>query len=234
VSTTADIRFDRALYPIPEASRLVGVSPSTVRRWLPAEPPASQAQAHVPALIVPTVHDPGGALSFINLIEVLALSRIRSAGVSLQRARQALLYVQQELQTPHALASQLMLTDGIDLFWNFQTEHDGAVHLVNASRGGQKAFRSVIASYLQEIEWGVDRFAGRWWPSVGRRDVVVDPRRGFGAPTIASTGIRTEDVYERFAAGESVTSLAKDFGLNPAQVEAAIRAEAGFLGRLAA
>ncbi len=232
VSATTDIRFDRASYPLREASRLVGVPHTTVQRWLRIDRAAANVGGG--ALIQPTVDDPSGALSFINLIEVLALGRIRAAGVSLQRARTALLYVQQELGTPHALASQRMLTDGVDLFWHFQQEQDAAVHLVNISRGGQKVFRDVIADYLEEIEWGVDSFAGRWWPSVGRREVVVDPKRGFGAPTIASTGIRTEDVYERFEAGESVMTLARDFGLEVAQVEAAIRAEAGFLGRLAA
>jgi uncharacterized protein (DUF433 family) len=181
-----------------------------------------------------TLLDPTDGLSFINLIEVLALGRFRDAGVSLQKVRKGLRYVEAELGTAHALANQQILTDGIDLFWKFQEqEPDQDLHIVNISRGGQKAFPDVISSYLRELEWGTDRFAERWWPEAGRREVVVDPRKGFGAPTIASTGIRTEDVFQRFNAGESVLSVAEDYGLSIGQVEAAIRAETGF-ERLAA
>lgn len=182
-----------------------------------------------------TVADVTAGLSFINLIEVLALSRFRQAGVSLQKVRKALRYVEAELGSPHGLANQAILTDGIDLFWKFQErEQDPDLHVVNVTRGGQRVFPEIVSRYLREIEWGTDRFAERWWPEVGRRAVVVDPRKGFGAPTIASTGIRTEDIFQRFEAGESVLSLAGDYRLMIEQIEAAIRAEAGFLERLAA
>ncbi len=159
---------------------------------------------------------------------MLALGRFRDAGVSLQKIRKALQYIEAELGTVHTLASQRILTDGVDLFWKFQElERESDLHIVNIARGGQKAFPEVISAYLREIEWGTDQFAKRWWPEVGHRDVVVDPGKGFGAPTIASTGIRTEDVFQRFEAGESLLSLAKDFGLTIGRVEAAIRAEDG-------
>lgn len=166
---------------------------------------------------------------------MLALDRLREAGVSLQEVRKALRYVEAELGTAHALVSQLILTDGVDLFWKFQErERDPVFHIVNITCGGQKVFAEVISACLREIEWGTDRFAERWWPEAGRGEVVVDPGKGFGAPTIASTDFPTDDVLQRFEAGESVLSLDEDFGLTIGQVEAAIRAEAGFLERLAA
>jgi uncharacterized protein (DUF433 family) len=51
---------------------------------------------------------------------------------------------------------------------------------------------------------------------------------------VAGTGIRTEDVFLRFAAGEPLSDLAEDYGLTLDQTEAALRAEAQFLGPLAA
>ena len=51
---------------------------------------------------------------------------------------------------------------------------------------------------------------------------------------IARTGIRTEDVFLRFSAGEPISELAEDYGLTLDQAEAAIRAEAQFLEPLAA
>ena len=91
--------------------------------------------------------------------------------------------------------------------------------------------------YLREVEWGKDQVASRWWPGAtrpGRGPVVVDPRRAFGAPVVARTGIRTADIFQRFAAGEPVAELADDYGLSIDKVEAAISAEARFLEPIAA
>lgn len=236
VVETTDIRFDRPLYPVSEAARLAGIKTTTLRSWLKGyERVQGSRRVEAPPVLDLTVATPTDGLSFINLIEVVALGRFREAGVSLQKVRKALRYVEAELGATHTLASQLILTDGADLFWKYQQrEQDPEPHIVNISRGGQKVFPQVVANYLREIEFGTDRFAERWWPEVGHREVVVDPAKGFGAPTIATTGIRTEDVFQRFEAGECVLPLAEDFGLTVGQVEAAIRAEAGFLERLAA
>ncbi|MEX1262387.1 MAG: DUF433 domain-containing protein [Actinomycetota bacterium] len=63
---------------------------------------------------------------------------------------------------------------------------------------------------------------------------MVDPNRSFGAPVISGTGIRVEDLFGRFSAGESIAELAADHELDPTQIEAAIRLEASLLEPLAA
>jgi uncharacterized protein (DUF433 family) len=176
------------------------------------------------------------ALSFVNLIEAAALARFRQTGVSMQRVRKALEYVRKEMDEEHPLASQRILSDGVDLFWEYQERVREGLHLVNISKGGQKAFPEAVQRYLREIEWGKDRYATRWWPGAprsGEGSVVVDPRRAFGAPVIVGTGVRTEDLFDRFSAGDRIDELAEDYGLTFAQVEAAIRAEARFLEPLA-
>lgn len=96
---------------------------------------------------------------------------------------------------------------------------------------GQKVFPEAVMRYLREMEWGSDQLAARWWPGAapGRGYVVVDPHRAFGAPVLARTGIRTEDVFSRFSAGEPLSEVAKDYNLSTEQAEAAIRAEVRFL-----
>src|SRR5688572_12053359 len=66
----------------------------------------------------------------------------------------------------------------------------------------------------------------RWWPERkrgSRGPVVVDPRRAFGAPVVAGTGVRTEDVFDLFQPGASIQDLIDDYGLTSAQFEAAVR-----------
>jgi uncharacterized protein (DUF433 family) len=172
----------------------------------------------------------------VNLTEVLALSGFRQSGVSMQKVRRALDFVKREMRVEHPLATQRILTDGIELFWEYQERHRDEVFLVNIVRSGQRAFPEAVMRYLREIEWGRDSIASRWWPSGKPRmgAVVVDPRRAFGSPVLAGTGIRTEDVFLRFSAGEPLADLANDFGLTLEQTEAAVRAEARFLEPLAA
>jgi uncharacterized protein (DUF433 family) len=152
-------------------------------------------------------------LSFVNLTEVLALSGFRESGISMQKIRRALDYVGREMNVEHPLATQRILSDGVELFWEYQEKHRGDLLLVNIVRGGQRAFPEAVMRYVREIEWGRDSFASRWWPGApeaGAGHVVVDPRRAFGSPVIAGTGIRTEDVFLRFSAGEPLAELADD------------------------
>ena len=236
-SITTDPRFDLPLYNVSEAARLARVPTNTLRNWLHGYgyPSAGRMVATRP-VVHPTVSQPT-ALSFINLMETVALAGFRETGVSMQRVRRALEYVGKQMREKHPLANERVLTDGVDLFWEFQTREPTDVHLVNISRGGQKAFPEAVKRYLREVEWGKDRFATRWWPGAvraGRGPVVVDPRRAFGSPVVARTGIRTADIFQRFAAGEPLSEIAEDYGLSGGKVEAAIRAEARFLEPVAA
>lgn len=52
-----------------------------------------------------------------------------------------------------------------------------------------------------------------------------DPDYGFGLPVVWRSGVRTEIVAERFRAGDTRQEIAYDFGISPAEVEAAVRYE---------
>lgn len=231
-----DVRFDAGLYALPEAARLLRLPRQTLRNWVVGY---DYTRKHGAARAGPVIQPPRDdlALSFVNLIEGLTLSGFRRAGVPMQRVRRALAYAVRLADTEHLLASERLLSDGLDLFWEFQEQEVEGRHLVNISAGGQKAFPEAVMRYLHEVEWGSDRFAVRWWPQsqqIREGGVVIDPRRAFGAPVLAGTGIRVEDVFGRFSAGESMAELASDFGLRLDQVESAIRLEASLLEPAAA
>ena len=225
--------FDLGLYALPEAARLARVPRKTLANWVEGyRYPAGERVVKAKPVIVPTPGGRGAALSFVNLMEALTLAGFRQMGVPMQRVRKALDYAARHSDIAHLLANQRLLTDGRELFWEFQERsRDGEAHLVNMSRGGQKVFPDAVMRYLREMEWGRDRFATRWWPGAvpGEGIVVVDPRRAFGAPVLRGTGIRTEDVFSRFSAGEPLGDLADDYGLSVAQIEAAIRLEVRLL-----
>jgi uncharacterized protein (DUF433 family) len=210
----------------------------TLSNWVRGYPYSSGGRiVRAKPVIRPLTVDGAISLTFANLTEVLALSGFRDLGVSMQKVRRALEYVKREMDVDHPFATQRILSDGVELFWEYQERHRREVVLVNLVRGGQRVFPEAVMRYLNEIEWGRDAIASRWWPGAGgsgRGPVVVDPKRAFGSPVIAGTGIRTEDVFLRFSAGEQLAELADDYGLTLEQAEAAIRAEAQFLEPLAA
>jgi uncharacterized protein (DUF433 family) len=57
------------------------------------------------------------------------------------------------------------------------------------------------------------------------RAVEIDPTRAFGRLVLAGTGIPTQAIAERFEEGDDIDVLARDFELDVAKVQQALRWE---------
>lgn len=68
------------LYSIPECARYLGLSASTLRRWVTAGPSSPDYAADAPEPLVCPAGKPPVALSFINLAELHILSSLRWNG----------------------------------------------------------------------------------------------------------------------------------------------------------
>ena len=229
-----ETRFGREYYSQADVARLLGVPVGTVGNWVRGYryPVGEQVRAAEP-LIVPPRH--GRWLSFANLIEAHTVAAFRASGVSMQKIRPALAYLVQHLEVEHPLASRHLLTDGAEIFFRYlrRENQNELVTLLNVSRGGQVVFDEVVERYLRRVDWAADDYAERLWPAGREEGVVVDPRRGFGQPIIASRGVRVEDVVHRLLAGEPRAVVADDFGLAPSEVDAAERFKSRVLPRAA-
>lgn len=209
---------DLPAYSLARAGQIVRLPPSTLRLW------ACGAGEHKP-LFKPAVHSPT-TLSFLNLVEAFVLASMRRVhGVSMQRVRRALNFVAEELDVSRPLVHTRFRTDGVALF----VHHAGK--LLEVPDKGQELLQHVLDASLQRIDWGGD-VAERLYPWVRAdldapqpRSIVVDPRRGFGQPVIAGTGIQARIVAERYRAGESVATLAADYDVAVEKIEDAIRCE---------
>jgi uncharacterized protein (DUF433 family) len=205
-----------AAYTVVRAAQIVRLSPSTLRLW-------ARGDGERGALFAPAQASPL-TLSFSNLVESFVLASMRRVhGVSMQRVRKALRFVGKELGVQRPLIHARFRTDGVRLFV------DHADRLLDVSSPQQEHLREVLDASLERVDWGHD-IAERFYPWVrgeldGPKSIVIDPRRGFGQPIIAGTGIEARIVTERYRAGESVAELADDYRLEPAQIEDAIRCE---------
>lgn len=206
------------------AARIVDIPAGTIGNWVRGYPYPTQAgERRAKPLITPPSRN--SELSFTNLVEAHTVGAFRASHVSMQRLRPALDYLIKHLGVNHPLANESLLTDGVDVFWEYlQESEDGAlVHVLNISRGGQIAFADVISDYLARIEFANDGYARKLWPAGKQLGVAVDPRRGFGLPIIDRRGVRVEHVVARIKAGEPRRSVARDYELTASEVTAAVR-----------
>ena len=140
--------------------------------------------------------------------------------IHLTKIREAVAFVEQKLEIPHALASVKFETDGVDLF----VDHVGA--FLNVTRGGQLAIRRLLEEFLHRVEYDDAGGAVLLYPFLSpgsvERAVSISPLVSFGRPVIDGTRIPTEILAERYDAGESLESLAEDYGQSREAIEKAI------------
>ena len=235
---TADrLRFEAALYTLPEAARIVGVPPSTLRAWTKGYESAKGHSKHDP-VIKAFAHDVRtgktreASITFIGLVEALVLSAIRKCGVPLQRIRPALKMLSNEFDLEHVLASRKLYTDGAEVLYNYAErlkERSGGgttkgISSLTVVRNGQRVFAEIIEEYLNLITYESDDYAKLIrLPAYKIAEVVADPTRGFGAPIFAESAVRVDSVLGRYWAGESLQEVAEDFSTSLEHVEEVVR-----------
>ena len=151
------------------------------------------------------------------------------------KLRKALQYLEGVFDSPHPLLTEKMLTDGVSVIV------EKSEVLIDASTKGQVVMREVLEAHLQRIEQDFDGIAGRFFPFVRHHPhgmdrtpdrlvnepkvISLDPRVRFGRPVISGTSIPTEEIAERFLAGDTFAAMAEEYGREAEEIEEAIRCE---------
>jgi uncharacterized protein (DUF433 family) len=226
-------RFRVPLYSVPEAAHYLGVPTSTFSTWAYGyvrRPPGRPEVSGAPVVTALRAQQPDAAtIPFVGLAEGLVLAAIRRTGVPLQRIRPALARLQDELGLEHVLASRALYTDGAEVIYDYAERADDTPEARSARqlvvvRKGQHVFSEVIDEYLHRVEFATDGYAQLiHLPQYREAQVVADPRRGFGQPSFVHGGARVEDVLGAFQAGESLESLAQEYGVPVTELEDALR-----------
>lgn len=210
-----DYRLFEPRYDVTSAAHHLAMPRSTLNAWVKGQ----DGFKRVLDLDTP------GYLSFVNLTEAFVLFAMRRHyRITMPKIREAIDYVQRQMQVQHPLAFQNFVTDKVDLFVRT------ALGDVNVSRQGQTRMSHVLAE-LERIEWQGQRPIALF-PIVSqrghdlRRPIRISPLVAFGRPVLTGTGIPTRAVWDRFRGGESVQELADDYGLTTDSIEEAVRAEA--------
>jgi uncharacterized protein (DUF433 family) len=224
-----DPRVSVRLFTVAEAAGWLTVPRSTFHGWVHGyehRPPRGRAVCGSPIVLSLEAARGQPAVPFLGLVEGLVLNAFRRAGVPLQRIRPALDRLDQELGLRHALASDRLTTDGVEVLYDYGAVLDpGGIGELVTVRSGQRVFAPVVSEYLRRI-----RYAGDHWaeqvelPGYAVARVVVDLDVAHGRPALEPARIPVEDILHRWIAGDSLAELADDFGLGGAELEDVIRA----------
>lgn len=209
-------------YSIAEAARLIpGLSPTTLRSWVVGRhyPLKSGSGFFAPVIELP---DPGEPLlSFVNLVEAHILYGLRSnRELSIPDLRTAIGYAEERHGISHLLAHRDVRASPGNLFLARYGE------LVNLTKAGQLGMKEILHAYLRRLTYGQGGLARSFAPilpwAAERQDYLIDPTIAYGRPIIVKHGVPVEVVADRYNGGESVETLARDYGLEEGEVSTAI------------
>ncbi len=175
--TGVDPRLREGIYSFPQAAAIVGrrgqATPQQVRRWLAVIVDPSENSS--PTVRIDTV-------SFLDLVSLETVSRLRCQGTSLQKVRkvlEALHVTRPGLGRP--LAHRSFFSDSISVWAELMDETGELV----GRHPQQLALRDAVRVFADEIRF-VDDTASAWDISPW---VDIDPLVCFGAPVVRGTRV---------------------------------------------
>lgn len=222
---------DRPVYGFGQVDRILGLKPTTARRWIDGYRRAGTAYPPV------IRREPTGVetVTWGEFIEARLLAEYRNEGVPLVKMRPAIERLREELNTPYPLASAQtwLAVEGRELVRRVEEAVglDRRLRLVVVRNDQQMLVWSPQAQefadslHWQDIADGVSQgqVITSLNPDPTIRDVVVNPLQRFGEPS--TRGVPTEVIRELYVAGDPIEMIAELYELPTSVVQAAVRYE---------
>jgi len=210
--------LEREIYEVGEAARLLGVHSRTLRNWLDGY--TARGKTYRPVLRESaTGFD---LLTWGEFVEAGFLNEYRRVQrIPLPEIRSYIDAWREKLDVRYPLAHQQPYAGpGRHLMDVAETGEGDTV--IYRFHDGQLTLTPWAQEFIRKVEFD-HNVASRYWPAGRDQPVVIDPQRSFGAPTVE--GIRTEVLYEMFAAGDPMDEIADGYDLERKHIEAAVRYE---------
>lgn len=216
IRTHGDVR-DFPRYSIPEAALYVRIPANTLRAWTLGQNYMTRIGKRRTFKPLIELADKGNKLlSFYNLVEAHILRfTTEKRGIPLKNVRGALDYVHEKIPGKHPLLTHNFESSGKDLF----IQHLG--NTINATKQGQYAMRQILEKYLSLIPRDTYGLPIRVFPINSKR-LAIDPLFSSGKPIVKDKGIMASVLWGRSKSGESVSEIARDYGLTDIEVQEAI------------
>lgn len=216
--------LNTGLYTVSEAARLTRIPAGKIRRWIRGYTfRKGESVRHSDAVWQTEIKplDNNVALSFRDLLELRFVDAFIKAGVSWVTMRRAHTKAQEELKTTHPFCSKRIATDGKSILLK-QAEEDSDEVLINLVTN-QREFSRIVQDFLKELEFSGDDIV--WWPLGKNRQIVVDPRRNFGQPTVAKSGVPATTLARSVKANSSIDIVVRWYQAQRDEVRDAVEFE---------
>lgn len=213
----------RGIYTVPEAARLLEVSPRKVRGWIAGYPKTKSDPILDNEL---GVVDNRLAMSFTNLMEVRFINAFSRFGVKVAAIRVMLEEAKELLKHPHPFATKAIFrTDGHKIFVT-GAEQTGDKALYDLKSKNWAMHEVIAQSLLEGVEFDADGDAVAYHPREQTPGVIVRPAWSFGKPVLKGAKIPTRTIFESFCAEEETEeSVAHWFGISRDEVREAVKFE---------
>jgi uncharacterized protein (DUF433 family) len=219
------------VYPIGEAARYLNLPASTLSSWVKGRDYVTGGGKKRWDPLIQIADAGWSLLSFNNLVEAHVLKAIRTRhGVPMRGVQIA----KEHARKVHGI-ERLFLSDDLRTIehrlQDAGSKSAGALFLEKLgeveqiSEGGQLVIRKALTRHLERIERDGNGLPVRLFPFVSHssgRDILIDPRVSFGRPVLANRGIRVATLVDRIEAGEDIDHVARNYGLDPADIERAL------------
>jgi uncharacterized protein (DUF433 family) len=164
--------------------------------------------------------DKSRAVNFHTLIELDTFIKLTDSGVPITNLINAHDLLVKRFKHPFPLALKSVMdrvkTAGKRVFY----EEDGKV--IISLDGTNQIASDLITHFYEKVDF-VDDLAERLWPLGKNNDIVCDPQKQFGYPTIYGTRIYPDTIYDLFKNGESKEFIADSYELSINQINNAIK-----------
>lgn len=209
------------IYTLKEASRLSGVEPRRVRRWLTGYKSSKGQQSPLWKSQIETIEGKHAA-GFRDLLELRFIHFFLEKGVSLRTLKKVQSKLREHSGLSHPFCSGRYVTDGKHILEDAQDINDQAFIDVLT---GQKEFSKILDNFIHQLDFDED-MAARWWPLGKSEPVVIDPERNFGHPMINNSCVATEVLAQAVkSSGGSTQEVARWYEIPESEVKAALRYE---------
>jgi uncharacterized protein (DUF433 family) len=209
------------IYPLAQVARVVGCNSETLRAWVRGRSYNSGGEKRKTKPLFGNSSTPRSALTFLDLIEAHMLHLIRKGyGIPMKNFKAAMEYLHEVGGDTHFLAHQNFIHDKRHLYLKADKR------LISLSERGQHVNTVVISEGLQQLMYGEDGYADRFFPLIsGKRqqNIMLNPSTGYGQPALARLGVNVSAISSRFDAGEHISDIALDYGAANEDIEEAIR-----------
>lgn len=221
------------IYTLSEVARLTGSHYQRIHSWFLGRsegpgPILDRAQLRQKRdLLRPRVDL---TVSFHSLIDALVVSKLREYGVSLQYLRKVYNALSEQFSQQHPFSQSNLYTDGKEVFVRFADKfgYEALMELLT----NQQSFPPVLEDYLTQIDYDEDTLlAIRWRIAEG---IVIDPRRRYGKPIVATCGVPTVILAAAYKGNDQdVDLVAEWYGVSQLDVTQAVDFEKSLLSEAA-